>query len=155
MHHNQDRDVYKAESVMKQLDQINSIFAIFTSFIAAVASIALLVGGIGVMNIMLVSVTERTREIGIRKALGATTYTILIQFLTESVIITVIGGLIGLIFGIVSAYGLGSIANITPVVSPIAVIGVILFSSVVGIFFGIYPARKAAKLNPIDALRYE
>jgi putative ABC transport system permease protein len=155
IHHNQDRDVYKAESVMKQLDQINSIFAIFTSFIAAVASIALLVGGIGVMNIMLVSVTERTREIGIRKALGATTHTILTQFLTESVIITVIGGLIGLILGIVSAYGLGSIANITPVISPIAVIGVILFSSVVGIFFGIYPARKAAKLNPIDALRYE
>ena len=155
IHHNQDRDVYSAESVMKQLDQINSIFAIFTSFIAAVASIALLVGGIGVMNIMLVSVTERTREIGIRKALGATTHTILIQFLTESVIITVIGGLIGLVFGIVSAYVLGSIANITPVVSPIAVIGVILFSSAVGIFFGIYPARKAAKLNPIDALRYE
>ncbi len=155
IHHNQDRNVYKAESVLKQLDQINSIFAIFTSFIAAVASIALLVGGIGVMNIMLVSVTERTREIGIRKALGATTHTILVQFLTESVIITLIGGIIGLMFGIIAAYGLGSIAKITPVISPVAVIGVILFSSAVGIFFGIYPARKAAKLNPIDALRYE
>jgi putative ABC transport system permease protein len=154
-HGNRGRDVYKAENVLKQLDQVNKVLGIFTAFISAVAAISLLVGGIGVMNIMLVSVTERTREIGIRKAIGATTRTILLQFLTESVIITLIGGIIGMILGILAAYGLGSFANITPVVSPMVIIGTVIFSSAVGIFFGIYPAKKAADLDPIDALRYE
>ncbi|NLO98816.1 MAG: FtsX-like permease family protein [Clostridiaceae bacterium] len=154
-HGNRDRDVYKVESLMKQLEQINTIVGIFTAFIAAVAAISLLVGGVGVMNIMLVSVTERTREIGIRKAIGAKTSNIMFQFLTESVIISCIGGIIGLIFGIGGAYLLGQLAGITPSVTPQIVIISIAFSSVVGIFFGIYPARKAAKLDPIDALRYE
>lgn len=154
-HGNRDRDVYKAESLMKQLDQINTVLGIFTAFIAAVAAISLLVGGVGVMNIMLVSVTERTREIGIRKAIGAKTSNIMFQFLTESVIISCIGGIIGLIFGVTGAYLLGKLANITPSVSPQIVIISIAFSSAVGIFFGIYPARKAAKLDPIEALRYE
>ena len=96
-HGNRDRDVYKVESLMKQLEQINTIVGIFTAFIAAVAAISLLVGGVGVMNIMLVSVTERTREIGIRKANGAKTSNIMFQILTESVIISCIGGIIGLI----------------------------------------------------------
>lgn len=154
-HGNRGREVYKAESVLKQLDQVNQVLSIFTAFIGAVAAISLLVGGIGVMNIMLVSVTERTREIGVRKAIGATTNTIMLQFLTESVIISLIGGVIGLIFGLLGGETIGSFADISPVLSIKAIIGAILFSSAVGIFFGIYPARKAAKLDPIDALRYE
>lgn len=154
-HNNVGREVYSAESLLKQLDQINKVLGIFTAFIGAVAAISLIVGGIGVMNIMLVSVTERTREIGIRKAIGATTKNILLQFLTESVIISLIGGILGMILGIMGSYFIGSFAGITPVVSPIVIFGVILFSSAVGIFFGIYPAKKAAELDPIDALRYE
>jgi putative ABC transport system permease protein len=154
-HNNRDRQVYKADNPLKQLDQINQVLGIFTAFIGAVAAISLLVGGIGVMNIMLVSVTERTREIGIRKAIGATTNTILLQFLTESVIISTIGGIIGLIVGLIGAYVIGSFAGITPVLSISAIATSILFSMAVGIFFGIYPARKAARLDPIDALRYE
>lgn len=154
-HGNGGRDIYSAESVLKQLDQVNKVLGIFTAFIGAVAAISLIVGGIGVMNIMLVSVTERTREIGIRKAIGATTKNILIQFLTESVIIALIGGIIGMVLGIIGAYLIGSFAGITPSVSVPVIIGVILFSSAVGIFFGIYPAKKAAELDPIDALRYE
>lgn len=154
-HGNRGREVYKAENALKQLDQINKVLGTFTAFIGAVAAISLLVGGIGVMNIMLVSVTERTREIGIRKAIGATTKTILLQFLTESVIISLLGGIIGMSLGIGGAFIIGSFAKITPILSLKAVIGAILFSSAVGIFFGIYPARKAAKLDPIEALRYE
>ncbi|MGI6084624.1 MAG: ABC transporter permease [Acetivibrionales bacterium] len=154
-HGNRDRDVYKAERIMKQLDQINTVVGIFTAFIAAVAAISLLVGGVGVMNIMLVSVTERTREIGIRKAIGAKTSNIMFQFLTESVIISCIGGIIGLILGVSGAYFLGRLAGISPFISPQIIMISIGFSSAVGIFFGIYPAKKAAKLDPIEALRYE
>ncbi|MDF2880674.1 MAG: macrolide transporter permease [Clostridiaceae bacterium] len=154
-HENRERDIYQAENVLKQLGQVNKVLGIFTAFIGAVAAISLIVGGIGVMNIMLVSVTERTREIGIRKAVGATTKNILLQFLTESIIISLIGGLMGMAFGIIGAYIIGSFAKITPVLSPEVVIGAILFSSAVGIFFGIYPAKKAASLDPIEALRYE
>ncbi len=154
-HNKRGQDIYKVENALKQLDQVNKVLGIFTAFISAVAAISLLVGGIGVMNIMLVSVTERTREIGIRKAIGATTNAILLQFLTESLIISLIGGIIGMILGISGAYAIGSFAKITPSLSVTAVLGAILFSSAVGIFFGIYPARKAAKLDPIEALRYE
>ncbi|WP_032120749.1 ABC transporter permease [Clostridium amazonitimonense] len=154
-HNNRGREVYKAENTLKQLDEINKVVGTFTTFIGAVAAISLLVGGIGVMNIMLVSVTERTREIGIRKAIGATTKTILMQFLTESVIISLLGGIIGMIIGITGAFIIGSFVDITPVLSLGSILGVIFFSSAVGIFFGIYPARKAARLDPIEALRYE
>lgn len=146
---------YSATNFLQALDQVDQVMSLFINFIAAVAGIALLVGGIGVMNIMLVSVTERTREIGTRKALGATTNTILVQFLMESVILCLIGGLIGLVLGIALASGIANALNIVPDISFGSVILVLLFSSAVGIFFGIYPARKAAKLDPIEALRYE
>jgi len=154
-HDNKTLDLYKAANSASMLESINQVLGIFTTFLSAVAAISLLVGGIGVMNIMLVSVTERTKEIGIRKAIGATTNAILFQFLTESVILSLIGGLIGMAIGLISAQIIGSFASIVPSVSILVVLEVILFSSAVGIFFGIYPAKKAAKLNPIDALRYE
>lgn len=138
--------------VSSQFDSILSIITVFVSFVAA---ISLLVGGIGVMNIMLVSVTERTREIGIRKALGARTGSILLQFLAEAGIITLMGGVIGIILGILGAMGICSIAGVIAGVDPAVVIIATLFSCGVGIFFGIYPARKAAKLSPIEALRHE
>lgn len=138
--------------VSAQFDTILSFITVFISFVAA---ISLLVGGIGVMNIMLVSVTERTREIGIRKALGARTASVLLQFLAEAGIITLLGGIIGIILGILGGYGVGAIVNLTPSVSVGTVIAASLFSCGVGIFFGIYPARKAAKLSPIEALRHE
>ncbi|MEK6189585.1 MAG: ABC transporter permease [Carnobacterium alterfunditum] len=146
---------YTATNFLQALDQVDSVLGLFVNFIAAVAAIALLVGGIGVMNIMLVSVTERTREIGTRKALGATTNTILFQFLMEAVILTLIGGIIGLFLGILLANGISSALNIVPTITLGSVVLVLLFSTAVGIFFGIYPARKAAKLDPIEALRYE
>ena len=123
--------------------------------ISLIAGISLLVGGIGVMNIMLVSVTERTREIGIRKALGARTGSVLLQFLSESAIITLLGGLIGILLGVLGAFGVCSLIGFSAKVKLSTVLGATLFSSAVGIFFGIYPAKKAAKLSPIEALRHE
>lgn len=154
-HNNRGQNLYSTQSIGDILEQINSVLGIFTTFISAVAAISLLVGGIGVMNIMLVSVTERTREIGIRKAIGAKTTNILIQFLTESALISLVGGIIGMLLGIGGANLVGGFMDIVPEVSAIVVIGTIFFSSAIGIFFGIYPARKAANLKPIDALRYE
>ena len=134
---------------------MNEILNYITIFVVFVAAISLLVGGIGVMNIMLVSVTERTREIGIRKALGARTASILLQFLSESAIITLLGGLIGIAIGVVGAYGVCYLIGFTAKIEFSTILGATVFSSAVGIFFGIYPARKAAKLSPIEALRHE
>lgn len=152
-HGNAGRSMYTMLDVGQYMDQINSVMGLFTTIIAAIAGISLLVGGIGVMNIMLVSVTERTREIGIRKALGAKTRTILFQFLIESATLTLVGGIIGIILGLLGGNALGGLMGVTATIGWNFVIGIALFSSVIGIFFGIYPARKAAKLNPIEALR--
>ncbi len=137
------------------LSTIDSVMSMLTSFLAGIAAISLLVGGIGIMNIMLVSVTERTREIGLRKALGAQTSQILIQFMTEAVVLTVIGG----VFGILVGYGIGIIAGefleFSAIVTWDAILLAVSISSFIGLLFGIYPAARAAKLNPIDALRYE
>ena len=128
---------------------------IFTALIAGIAGISLIVGGIGVMNIMLVSVTERTREIGLRKALGATQQAIMMQFIIEAVLLCIIGGLIGIFIGISILYLFSSL-NDWPYALPIsAVIGSITFSALVGLFFGIWPAQRAAKLDPAVSLRYE
>lgn len=145
----------QVENFNDYLGQIDQILSYVTIFVVFVAAISLLVGGIGVMNIMLVSVTERTREIGIRKSLGARTGSILLQFLSESAIITLLGGVIGIILGVAGASGICSLAGFTARVSVGTVLGASLFSSAVGIFFGIYPARKAARLSPIEALRHE
>lgn len=148
-------DAFISEDFDSQMASVMQVLDMITIFIVLVAGISLLVGGIGVMNIMLVSVTERTREIGIRKALGARTKSILIQFLAESTIITGIGGMIGITLGVLGAYGICSLPIVTfpPHVSISAVVFATLFSCSVGIFFGIYPARKAAHLSPIEALR--
>ena len=148
-------DLISVQDFNDQMAQVNSVLNYITIFVAFVAAISLLVGGIGVMNIMLVSVTERTREIGIRKALGARTSSIMLQFLSESAIITLVGGVIGIAIGIGGAMGVCSLVNVRADVNPAVILMATLFSSGVGLFFGIYPARKAAKLSPIEALRHE
>ncbi|UWP60564.1 ABC transporter permease [Ruminococcus gauvreauii] len=158
-HQSAGEDYYQVQSFQDIMKTMNSMMGVVTAFISCVAGISLLVGGIGVMNIMLVSVTERTREIGIRKSLGAKTSSIMAQFLAESAILTILGGIIGIILGLAGAFGICSVINstqnmnMTPGLSATTILGATLFSCAVGIFFGIYPARKAAKLSPIEALR--
>ncbi len=159
-HNCKGEDVYRVQSFSDMLSTINTVINMITLFISLVAAISLFVGGVGVMNIMLVSVTERTREIGIRKALGAKTGSIMLQFLSESAIIAMLGGILGILSGLLGASIICGIIGMvsptyafTPSISPSAVIITTLFSSAVGIFFGIYPAKKAAKLSPIEALR--
>ena len=142
------------------LTTFSTITGVLTIFLGGIAGISLLVGGIGIMNIMLVSVTERTREIGLRKALGARKKDILLQFLTESSLLSLIGGIIGIMFGWLIAFVVGKVAtatgnNFTPIVGTNAIILSTSFSAIIGLFFGIYPASRAANLEPVEALRYE
>jgi putative ABC transport system permease protein len=126
-----------------------------TTLLASIASVSLLVGGIGIMNIMLVSVTERTREIGIRMSIGARRRDILSQFLMEAMVLSMSGGIIGIIFGVTGSGLISKLAGWPSFISESSIILAVFFSMAVGVFFGYYPARKAAGLNPIDALRYE
>ena len=141
--------------VTNLLETMESTTQTLTVFLGSIAAISLLVGGIGIMNIMLVSVTERTREIGIRKAIGATYHMIIVQFLIESITVSIAGGLIGIIVGVSIALLIPHIVGMSSVISPLPIIGSFLFSVIIGLVFGLYPAQKAAKLNPIDALHYE
>ena len=145
----------KANSVESFASQVNQTMGTIKLAIGGIAAISLLVGGIGVMNILLVSVTERTREIGIRKALGATNKDIRLQFIIESIIICIIGGVIGILLGTVLGYGASILLKAKTLPSIGSIIVAVGFSMAIGIFFGYYPANKAAKLDPIDALRYE
>jgi ABC-type antimicrobial peptide transport system permease subunit len=128
---------------------------VMTLLLASIAGVSLIVGGIGIMNIMLVSVTERTREIGIRIAIGATESDVLRQFLSESVVLSVTGGIVGILFGVAASITITKLLGWNILVSMPAVIAAVVFSMAVGIFFGFYPARKAAMLDPIEALRFE
>ncbi|OUA54340.1 ABC transporter permease [Bacillus thuringiensis] len=146
---------YEVMNLKEIQEGISKMTGIMTMIIGGIAGISLVVGGIGVMNIMLVSVTERTREIGVRKALGATRSKILLQFLIEAVMLTLLGGLIGIGLGYGGAYIVSTFAKWPPLVSWEVVVGGVLFSMTLGIMFGLIPANKAAKLDPIEALRYE
>ena len=154
-HSGTEASFYKAYNAQKEMAMMNKFSSSMTLFISVIAGISLVVGGIGIMNIMMVSVSERTREIGIRKAIGATRKDILSQFLVESSLLTGIGGIVGIALGAGIAYLAGRFVNITPVITPGTILMTVVFSTAMGVFFGMYPANKAAKLNPIDALRYE
>jgi putative ABC transport system permease protein len=149
---NDDFTIRNLADIAATAESTNQVMSIL---LASVASVSLLVGGIGIMNIMLVSVTERTREIGIRMAVGAKSRHILTQFLLEAVVLSSIGGVVGAVLGVVGAKVVSAVANWPTIVPPDAIFLAITFAAAVGIFFGFYPARKAARLDPIQALRYE
>ncbi len=146
---------FQVQNLTSLMSTMNETTTMLTLFLGSIAAISLIVGGIGIMNIMMVSVTERTREIGIRKALGATFKDIMTQFLIESVVIGVIGGVLGIFFGIVAAQAISKFGDFQTVITAAPIFLSFAFSVGIGLFFGIYPARKAALLDPIEALRYE
>lgn len=148
-------DDFSVRDMAEVLSMLDSVATILTGFLAAVAAVSLLVGGIGIMNIMLVSVTERTREIGIRLAIGALARDVLLQFLMESMVLSGLGGLMGIAFGILVAWGASVALDIPLLVNPITVLLAFAFSALIGVVFGFFPARRAANLRPIDALRHE
>ena len=148
-------DDFNVRNLTSIMETMSSTTTTITLLLGSIAGISLIVGGIGIMNIMMVSVTERTREIGIRKAIGATYNSILLQFLIESAMISIVGGLIGIVIGVGVAQAISKFGNFTTVISGLSIAASFGFSLFVGIFFGMLPARKAARLDPIDALRYE
>jgi ABC-type antimicrobial peptide transport system permease subunit len=147
-----DFTVRNMSDVAEAANETNSTMTIL---LGCIAGVSLLVGGIGIMNIMLVSVTERTREIGIRMAIGARSSAVRTQFLIESIVLSLTGGATGIVLGVVASVGVPLLLGWPTLVSTASVVGSVLFSAAVGIFFGYYPARKAAGLDPIEALRYE
>src|SRR6195256_2080401 len=151
---NQEDD-FNVRNLTDIADAADQSSAIMTKLLAAVAGVSLLVGGIGIMNIMLVSVTERTREIGIRMAIGARSSAVRSQFLIESIVLSLTGGFIGIVLGVIVSVSIPKLLGWPTLISSLAIIGSVVFSAAVGIFFGYYPARKAAGLDPIEALRYE
>ena len=150
-----DDDLYNVTAMSEMLDSLNSMIAMVSAGLGGIAGISLLVAGVGVMNIMLVSVTERTREIGIRKALGARKSVILQQFVIEAAVQSAMGGIIGIIIGSIATTTVGKLAGLNATPTPMAVIVSFSVSVAIGLFFGYMPARRAASLNPIDALRSE
>ena len=148
-------DDFNVRNLTSLMETMSETTTMITLLLGSIAGISLIVGGIGIMNIMMVSVTERTREIGIRKAIGATYNSIMLQFLIESTMISILGGIVGIILGIGLAQAISKFGNFTTVISGLSIIASFGFSLFVGIFFGMLPARKAARLDPIDALRYE
>jgi putative ABC transport system permease protein len=148
-------DDFTLRNLSEILESQEASSRVLSLLLAAIASVSLVVGGIGIMNIMLVSVTERTREIGLRRAVGARRWDILTQFLIEAITVSLVGGLMGIVLGIVGAWAIGYFAGWLAPIQARAVIPAFLFAGAVGVFFGFYPARKASRLNPIDALRYE
>ena len=148
-------DDFTLRNLAEILESQEASSRVLSLLLAAIASVSLVVGGIGIMNIMLVSVTERTREIGLRRAVGARRWDILTQFLIEAVTVSLAGGLVGVALGVVAAWAIGYFAGWLAPIQARAVVPAFLFAGAVGVFFGFYPARKASRLNPIDALRYE
>jgi putative ABC transport system permease protein len=148
-------DDFMVRNLADMADLADQSARLFTILLASIASISLIVGGIGIMNIMLVSVTERTREIGIRMAIGATEDDVQQQFLIEAIVLSLVGGAVGIAFGVSASYLITQTLGWPVLVSPVAIGAAVVFSMAVGIFFGFYPARKAARLDPIEALRYE
>ncbi|MDR3012159.1 MAG: ABC transporter permease [Chitinispirillales bacterium] len=154
-HRGTNEDSFNVRSQSEIMERATETSRTMTALLAAIAGVSLVVGGIGIMNIMLVSVTERTREIGIRMAVGARERDILMQFLIESIVLSVMGGVIGVALSVVLIYVMNDVAGIAAVFEPATVLMSLAFSGFVGVFFGFYPARKAARLNPIQALRFE
>lgn len=150
-----EEDNFSIHNQTEIIQMASSTFETLTLLLGAIAAVSLLVGGIGIMNIMLVSVTERTREIGIRLSVGARSSDILIQFLVEAIVLSLSGGLVGVILAFGITFFLNKLAGMSTVINPTTILIAFVFSAAVGVFFGFYPARKAANLNPIDALRYE
>ncbi len=148
-------DDFNVRNLTSLMETMTETTTMITLLLGSIAGISLIVGGIGIMNIMMVSVTERTREIGIRKAIGATYNSIMLQFLIESTMISILGGLVGILIGVGLAQAISKFGNFTTVISSASIVASFGFSLFVGIFFGMLPARKAARLDPIDALRYE